>query len=85
MGCGASAQLSYALVERRDGRCLAVREARQQSAGRPRPVGLSRPPEDDDANSWVPVTESLESLITRQITHAWLGFFEGQAETAQGK
>ncbi|KAL3896075.1 MAG: hypothetical protein SGPRY_013354 [Prymnesium sp.] len=47
----------------------------------------SSDPADDTEDSWVEVVApegSLESLSSETITHVWLGFFDGPAETARG-
>ena len=79
----------FALAKLSDGRYLAVRAARDLQEGIVE-LGLSHtsePPADDDEESWVPVVAgvTLSSLAADRITHLWLGFFEGHAETAKGR
>ncbi|KAL3930214.1 MAG: hypothetical protein SGPRY_001635, partial [Prymnesium sp.] len=78
----------FALAKLSDGRYLAVRAARDLQEGLVE-LGLSyttEPPADDDEESCVPVVAggTLSSLAADRITHLWLGFFEGHAETAKG-
>ncbi|KAL3899110.1 MAG: hypothetical protein SGPRY_012701, partial [Prymnesium sp.] len=75
----------YALAKLADGRFLATRAARESEDGFVE-LGLSHTSSSADVCHWVKVSagETLSSLVVDTITHLWLRFFNGPAETARG-
>ncbi|KAL3932946.1 MAG: hypothetical protein SGPRY_000496 [Prymnesium sp.] len=69
-----------------DGRFLAARAARESDDGFVE-LGLIHPGLLADVCHWVKVSadETLSSLVMDTITHLWLGFFNGPAETPEGR
>ena len=75
----------YALAKLEDGRYLAARAAREADDGFIE-VGFSHTGSSSDVCYWAKVTAggTLGSLVVGTITHLWLGFFNGPAESSKG-
>lgn len=76
----------YALAKLADRRFLGARAARESDDGFVE-LGLIHPGLLADVCHWVKVSadETLSSLVMDTITHLWLGFFNGPAETPEGR
>ena len=76
----------YALAKLADGRFLAARAARESDDGFIE-LGFSHTGSSADVCHWVKVSagETLDSLVMDTVTHLWLGFFNGPAETPKGR